>query len=57
MKEKWILDAEKCAKKEASFFLESCFNSADRLDVDRVWFTETALKELRKLLRENNFDF
>ena len=57
MKEKWILDAENRAKKEASFFLESCFNSADGLDVDRVWFTETALKELRKLLRENNFDF
>ena len=57
MKEKWILDAEKCAKRDASLFLESCFSSADRLDIDRVWFMETALKELRKLLKENNFDF
>ena len=57
MKEKWILDAEKRAKKEALFFLESCFSSAESLDIDRAWFTETALKELRKLLRENNFDF
>lgn len=55
MKEKWIVDAEKCAKQEASFFLESCFSCAERLDIDRVWFMETTLKELRKLLRKNNF--
>lgn len=55
MKENWIIDAEKCAKREASLFLESCFSSAERLDIDREWFMDTALKELRKLLRKNNF--
>ena len=39
---------------ESRFFTTDIFTNSN---IDRVWFMETALKELRKLLRENNFDF
>lgn len=56
MKEQYILEAEKAARFEAQVFYERCLAATERLDIEKDWFFEVALKELRKILKKNNFD-
>lgn len=56
MKEQYIIEAEKAARFEAQLFYEHCLADAERLDIEKDWFFEVSLKELRKILKKNNFE-
>lgn len=55
MKEQYIIEAEKAARFEAQVFYEHCLVASQRLDIEKDWFIEVAFKELRKILKKNNF--
>lgn len=56
MKEEYIIEAEKAARYEALLFYERCLDASERLYIEKNWFIEVAFKELRKILKKNNFE-
>lgn len=47
--EKWIHEAKEQAKMRAKCFIEDCFEEADELQVERIWFLEEAIKNVHRL--------
>ena len=56
MKDEYIIEDEKVARYEVQLFYERCLAASEKLDIEKDWFIEVALKELRKILKKNNFD-
>ena len=54
MSEKWLIEAKDTAHVEAEQIFDNLCDIADSLCIDREWFIDSVITEIRKLKNDEN---